>query len=119
MKSPEEHLKSAQKLRMKLDKEAREWQQPFLDLCNYRFSKRDVLEMGELKLWRELYRGKHCFRLTCKDSDVGVKEKFLWLDMYRLTLTQEEALQAVSEFKECEEFVNFSLVKEKISSCDM
>jgi hypothetical protein len=112
MKTPEEHLKSAVELKTKLDKEAKEWQQPFLDLCNYRFQKRDVLEMGEIKLWRELHRGKHCFRMECQGKDVGLKEKFLCFDMYRLSLTQEEALQALAEFKTLGEFVSFSLVNQ-------
>jgi hypothetical protein len=105
MKSPEEHFK-----------EAKDWQQPFLDLLNHSFlGDKEKVEYGDLQITRD---GKR-FRLSLitktanpnNSKDVGVKEKFLCFDMYRLSLTQEEALQALAEFKTLGEFVNFSLVK--------
>jgi hypothetical protein len=99
-------------LKEKLEKEANEWQKPFIYILKNGnpYNSRKEITHNRLKIWREPERGNYCYRISHYDKDVGIKESFLWLNSHRLSLTQEEALKAVSEYKVFGEFVNFDLV---------
>jgi hypothetical protein len=112
MKTPQDFIKEAENLKEKLEKEADEWQKPFMNILkisNVYNSRKEITHNG-LKIWRETERGNYCYRISYYVKNVGIKEKFLWLNSHRLSLTQEEALKAVSEYKVFSEFVNFDLV---------
>lgn len=80
------------------------WQTPILEIIPGKATTKSIT-YKDLKItkYHDLYQ------IKIQDKSVSVKDQFIFLPVNRLTLTLEETIQAITEYKDLGEFESFQL----------